>query len=123
MTLKWLEGPEACDTLNPIIEAQGWAPLNSQTCRALIALDDDGYLLRFFVVQLYPLLGPEWAPEQARGDMEAMRAIHEEMRRYMQDARGFMVIAEAEVTDKLCQREGLRKIPYPVYLGPKVQVQ
>lgn len=122
MRIYWLEGPEAADRLNPICEQQGWSLLNPHTCRACIAEDDDGVFLRALVVQLFPLVGPEYAPERERGNIEAMMAVHAEVRNYMADARGFMIIADSPVTDKLCKREGLTPVTSPVYMGPVAKV-
>src|SRR5271165_3104680 len=119
MTLRWLTGSEAVDKLNPLIAEQGWTPLNDQTCRVLVA-EDEGVMLGFFVLQLFPFLGPLYAhPGEGA---EVMFALQAEMRKYIEEsvARGFLVIADNPVTDKLCQREGLRRVESPVYLGPKL---
>ena len=119
MTLKWLEGPEAAETLNPIIASRHpeWKLLNPQTCRALVALDEDGVLLRFCALQLYPFIGPEMAMDPAR-DIESMFAIHQELRKYM-DGTSFLVIAEHPVTEKLCEREGFQRVTDPVFRGSR----
>ena len=115
MTLRWMEGPEAADVLNPIIASRQpeWKLLNPRTCRALVALDEDGCLLRFCVIQLYPVLGPELAIDS---DTASMFAIHRELREYMKGTK-FLVVAEHPITEKLCVREGFDRVTEPVFRG------
>lgn len=120
MTLRWLDGGEAVDLLNPIIEAQGWTPLNDRTCRALVAFDDGQpeAVLGFLVLQLFPLLGPEYIEPMAR-DAGVMFKLHSEMQQFLvkTQARGVMVIAESEVSKRLCERAHMVPIESPVYIA------
>ena len=120
MTLKWLDGGEAVDLLNPIIEAQGWTPLNDRTCRVLVAFDDGQpeAILGFLVLQLFPLLGPEYVDPAAR-DSGVMFHLHAEMREFLvkTQARGVMVIAESQVSKRLCERDHMVPIESPVYIA------
>ena len=120
MTLKWLEGGEAVDLLNPIIEAHGWTPLNDRTCRTLVAFDDGEpeAILGFLVLQLFPLLGPEYVDPAARG-AGVMFQLHAEMQKFLvqTQARGVMVIAESEVSKRLCERVGMVPIKSPVFIA------
>ena len=118
MKLRWLDSGEAVDRLNPIIEKQGWSQLNERTVRALVAEDDDGKIIALLVLQMFPILGPEWVQPESRG-AGVMYQLHEEMRKFLTEvqARGVMVIADSEVADKLCQREGMRRVENPVYIA------
>jgi hypothetical protein len=120
MTLRWLDGGEAVDLLNPIIEAQGWTPLNDRTCRVLVAFDDGEpeAVLGFLVLQLFPLLGPEYVDPAAR-DAGVMFQLHAEMQKFLvkAQARGVMVIAESEVSKRLCERARMTPIEAPVYIA------
>ena len=120
MTLRWLDGAEAVDLLNPIIEAQGWTPLNDRTCRALVAFDDGQpeAVLGFLVLQLFPLLGPEYTDPAAR-DAGVMFKLHAEMQQFLvkTQARGVMVIAESDVAKRLCERADMFRVKAPVYIA------
>ena len=120
MILRWLDGGEAVDLLNPIIEAQGWTPLNDRTCRAIVAFDDGEpeVVLGFLVLQLFPLLGPEYVDPAVRGT-KIVYELQLQMREFLvkTQARGVMVIAESEVSKIQCERADMFRVKAPVYIA------
>jgi len=116
--MKWIEGPEACDQLNDLIAMRGWTPLNSKTSRALVAYDDEGQVIGFSVVQLFPLLGPFLVLPEYR-DGKLSKELADETYLFLQqvDTRGYLAICDSPVAERLCRKRGMKKIESPVYLG------
>jgi hypothetical protein len=118
MERRWLRNSEIEDFVNPALKAKGWAELNLDTCRVMGAFADDGHLIEFLVIQLYPLLGPMLRVDNEHRDSGATsRALAEDMYAYLEreQARGFFAIAESPVTRKLCERYGMKPVAFPVY--------
>jgi hypothetical protein len=121
MELRWLEGPEAAQKLNPMIEAQGWIPLNGSenpvTTRARVAFGDSGEVVGFFVLQLFPMVGPVLI--QPDGKPELFRQLMRDMLVFFSDsnARGWMVVAENEKVADLCELLKMQRVEFPVYIA------
>jgi hypothetical protein len=116
MGLEWLVGQNAVDELNEIIVAEGGVPLNALNARALV-FRDNGRIVGYSVVQLFPFVGPFWVQEDRRdGMLSALMA--EETWKFLQEcgARGFLVVASTAVSERFAQRYGMEKISDPVYL-------
>ena len=118
MEFRWVTGQEMIDILQPIIERNGWTPLNPVTARALIATEADGDLLcGFSIVQLFPHAEPMWVTKELRGSGLA-EELADRMRAYLAEvgARGYMVIADSPFAEKLCKERGMTRVVSPVYM-------
>lgn len=118
MKIRWLASGEILEHINPVMAQRGWAALNLETCRVLAAFDEDGHIVEFFVLQLFPMLGPLLRIDNEKRDAgETTRELAKQMYDYLlaEDARGFMAIAESPVTQRLCERFGMTKFEAPVY--------
>lgn len=126
LTFRWLTNEEIDDLANPAMVAQGWAALNinesNPTCRVLGAFADDGTLVEFFVLQLYPVLGPLLRTDKSSRDGgETSRTLASLMDDFLaeSEARDFMVVANSPVSERLCARFGMEKLAVPVYVKKK----
>ena len=119
MEVKWLDGPEAADALNPLIEECGWIPLNGSSnpviTRARVAFDGDK-VVGFFVVQLFPMVGPVLVSEKADPILGA-QLLRDTKDFLEKSARGWLIVAENPRVAEFCEKLGYEKIDYPVYLG------
>lgn len=116
--VRWLVDAEIIEHVNPALAARGWAELNLDTCRVLGAFSEDGSMEEFFVLQLFPLLGPMLRINNEKRDAgETTRELAEFMYDYLQkeQARGFFAIAESPFTKRLCMRFGMKPLDAPVY--------
>ena len=117
MKLRWLSQGEVLELVNPVCAARGWAELNLDTSRVLGAFED-GQLVEFFVLQLFPLLGPLLRVDNEKRDGgETTRKLVTEMQDYLEkeQARGSFAVAESPVTRRLCERFGMKPLNVPVY--------
>jgi hypothetical protein len=117
LEIRWMEGAEAVEKLNPILAERGWSLLNEATSRALAMFDGDR-LVAFFVLQLFPVLGPAWvAPSDQGGGV--LRELADKMHEYLNEvqARGYLVICDSPVSERLALRHFMTKVEAPVYLG------
>ena len=113
---EWLTGQDAVNALQGLVVSQGWAPLNPLTTKARVAFDEDGLIIGFLILQLHPIVGPEWViPDQRNGIIR--KALESDMREFAQGSqiRGYLVIAESPVTERTCKQSGMAKVPWPVY--------
>jgi hypothetical protein len=125
MTVRWLDGNQCVDILNPLIEKRNrgtpekpaWALLNSATAFAVAAFEEE-FCLGFLVMQLFPFLGPAWVEPIARNG-EVFKALGDSMVNVMaqMQARGAMVVADNPATERMCRMKGMRKIEAPVYVS------
>ena len=117
--LRWLDGPDAAEVLNPLIEARGWLPLNGSSnpvlTRARVAFDKDGEPEGFFVMQLVPMLGPVLVAHGA--DTALFRQLVADMRAFLKTsgARGWLIVAENPRIAELCREMGFRQETNPVF--------
>lgn len=117
ITFRWLEGEEATDWLNPVLQSRGWALLNPATSRALCAFQDER-MIAFHVLQLYPHAEPMFVDPEFRGTglaedlADRMYAFLREVR-----ARAYMVVAESPFAEQLCKARGMKRVEYPVYIA------
>lgn len=119
MKVRWLAPGEVLEHVNPVLAARGWAELNLDTCRVLAAFDEEkGHIVEFFVLQLFPLLGPLLRTDNEKRDAgETTRELVKQMEEYLEaeQARGYLAIADSPVTVRLCERFGMTKMESPVY--------
>jgi hypothetical protein len=121
MDYRWLSDDEVETLVNPALKAQGFAELNinpdQPTCKTLGAFWDD-QLVEAFTVQLYPILGPMIKVDNTfRDNGETARTLAKKMEEFLEEkqARGYVCIADTPITQRLCERFGMTKIPSPVY--------
>lgn len=115
---RWLTSEEILEHVNPALAAKGWAELNLETCRVLGAFAEDGHMVEFFVLQLFPLLGPLLRVDNEMSDAgETSRGLVTKMQEYLENeqARGFFAVADSPFTERLCRRFGMETIKSPVY--------
>lgn len=127
MNFRWMEPDEIEKQVNPILRLKNWAELNinveQPTCRVLGAFLDDGTLLETLTFQLFPLLGPLIRHDNSiRDSGETSRGLASVMYDWLTEqipggARDFMAIANSPVTDRLCQRFGMKKCEASVFLN------
>lgn len=118
METRWLNSGEIVEKVNPALLQHGWPALNLETCRVMGAFNDDGKLVEFFVLQLFPMLGPLLRTDNVTRDAgETTRALVSEMQAYLEkeEARGFLAIADSPMTERLCRRFGMSKLESPVF--------
>ena len=118
MNIRWLTNEEIVEQVNPALALRGWAYLNLDTCRVLGAFHEDGHLLEFLVLQLFPLLGPLLRIDNVDRDAgETTRTLLTGMQEYLEkeEARGFFAVADSPMTERLCRRFGMSKIESPIY--------
>lgn len=111
---KWVDGDDLAE-LEPIIIRNNWASLNPNTSRAICAYED-GVLVGFFVLQLFPHLEPLFVSPSLRGGEVTFELVNR-MNEFIKDIniRGFMCVADSQFAEKLCQQRGMFKITSPVY--------
>ncbi len=126
MDYRWLTDEEVETLVNPGIQRHGWAMLNLPTCRVLGAFDDAGTLVESLAIQLHPLLGPLMRHDNTQRDNgTTSRELTRKMEEYLEEtqARGWMVIADHPVTERLCERHGMTRVVSPVFLQVGVREQ
>ena len=99
-----------------LLEKRGWAPLNRDLSRILIA-EQDGEIVGFSVLQMLPFAGPLFVERKHRGTGMADKLATDTIN-YLVDcnARGWFVIADSPHVPKLCERFGMHKVESPVYI-------
>ncbi len=121
---RWLELPEIETLVNPVLKSRGYAELNlneaSPTCRVLGAFLEDGSLVESFAFQLYPVLGPLLRHDSSiRDSGETSRQLASVMHEFLTsvEARDFLVIANSPISERLCERFGMKAVAVPVYMN------
>lgn len=114
---RWIDGAEAVEWLNPVLEHRGWVLLNESTARAMCAFKD-GRIIGFVVLQMFPHAEPLYVDPQFRGQGIA-EELSERICSFMREvrARGWMVIADSPFAEKLCEAQGMKRVEKPVYLA------
>lgn len=117
---RWIDGPSATDEewnlIESILSTRGWMSLNRVTTRIRIALDSEGHLLGFHVLQLVPSAGPLWIKPSMRATGIAEQLADDMLQFFVEtQARGWMVVAENPFAAKLCEARGMHKLGSPVY--------
>ena len=126
MTYRWLTDEEVDTLVNPDMQRHGWAMLNIPTARVMGAFDDAGTLVASFSLQLHPLLGPLLRHDNTQRDNgETSRELTRNMEAYLEEtqARGWLVIADNPITERLCARHGMQRVVSPVFLQVGVREQ
>jgi hypothetical protein len=121
MDYRWLTSEEVVDLVNPSLAMKQWPQLGTDTSRVLGAWAGDN-LVEVFAIQLMPMLGPMLKIDNTHRDGgDVSRELAERMDQYLkqEDARGFLTIAETALTERLCERHGMRKVEWPVYVSVK----
>ena len=115
ITYRWVEGEEL-RLIEPVLKARGWASMNGKTCRALCAFEN-GALVGFHVLQLFPHAEPIWVDKAHRGSGIA-EDLADKMMEFLAEmnTRGFMVVADSPAAVQLCEKHGMRKVSSPVYV-------
>lgn len=119
MEFRWLEPEEIVALVNPSLALQGWPQLNTGCCRVLGAFEGDR-LIECFTLQLYPVLGPLLRVDNTvRDNGETSRELAQRMQAYLkqEDARGYMTIADNPLTERLCERFGMKRVDSPVFVS------
>lgn len=122
MRYRWIDGFNATDAewnrIEDLLASRGWSSLTRSTSRILVAEDDDGELMGFLVLQLYPHTEPLWVRPSARGT-DVAAELSNRMVDFLIEikARGWMVIADSPFAAKLCEERGMRKLEKPVYVA------
>lgn len=121
MLYEWLTDDQIEELVNPALQLRGMALLNinpsQPTCRVLGAWDN-GNLIQFFAIQLFPILGPMVKMDNTHRDNgEVSRELATQMHAMLDtaDARGYLVVADNPVTGRLCERHGMQRVVSPVY--------
>jgi len=118
---RWVDGRTASqedwDKIENILAARGWLSLNRPTTRILVAEDASGELLGFICLQMVPHTEPLFVRPSQRGTGLA-EELADRMLDFMMEiqARGWMVVADNPVAEKLCESRGMVKIESPVYV-------
>jgi hypothetical protein len=117
---RWIDGvtvtDEEWDRIEAILAARGWASLNRELSRIRVA-EEDGQLVAFFVLQLYPHAEPMFIIPSKRGTGLA-EELADDMLAYLVEvkARGWMVIASNPAIEKLAEERGMVRLEFPVYM-------
>lgn len=118
MTIRWLTDEEVLGIVNPACAQRGWAQQNTGMCRVLGAFYESGELIEFFVLQVYPMLGPLLRLDNINVDGGTVtRELTKRMEEYLieTNARGYMTIADSPLTERLCLRFGMTRVESPVF--------
>lgn len=120
MTYRWLTDEEILQEVNPLLVQQGWPELNvnpgQPTCLVTGAFDDS-QLIGVFAVQLFPVVGPMLVVESHRNNKVGTE-LAAEMQEFLTDvqARGYLVICDNPISEKLALDHGMTKVESPVYI-------
>jgi hypothetical protein len=117
MTIRFLTDDEVANLVNPDMAKQGWAMLNVATARVAGIFDGDR-LIKTLTLQLFPVLGPLLEHNRKPDSGEATRELVSFMETYFLEAqaRGWMVIADSPITERLCKRYGMTEMKSPVFM-------
>lgn len=123
MDFRWLTPDEIVTHLNPALQAQGKPILNvneaQPTCRVLGAFWDNT-LVEAFAMHLFPVLGPLIKTDNTfRDNGDTARTLAQMMSDFLTDAqaRGWLVICDSPISERLAQRHHMTKVTSPVYVG------
>jgi hypothetical protein len=121
ITYRWIHGPlastEEWDSIDMILAARGWTPWNKQTTIVLVAEDEEG-IAGFLPVQLFPHVEPLWVRPNKRGT-EVAEQLAKKVIEFMHsiEARGWISVASDKNVAEMCERQGMKKVEQPVYMG------
>jgi len=121
VTYRWVDGPTASDAdwdrIESILATRGWMSLSRTVSRILVAETPDGEIAGFQVLQLIPHTEPLYVRPSARGTGLA-EDLTNKMYEYLIDvqARGWLAVAESKFAEDLCEKYGMQKLAYPVYV-------
>ena len=118
MEYRWLNETEIIELVNPVLSLRGWPQLSILNARVRGAFDGDN-LIEVFVVQLLPTLGPMVKIDNTHRDNGTIsRELTSQINQYLEaeEARGYIVIADSPLTERLCERYKMEKITSPVFM-------
>jgi len=118
MTYRWLTREEIM-ALDDDLARAGQSPLNPDVARVYGALDGTR-LVQSLTIQLYPVLGPMVKHDNFHRDNgEISRTLANLMDQYLEEskARGYLAVCDSPVTERICERHGMRKVESPVYIS------
>ena len=119
MTYRWLTEDEIVDLANPVLKAHGWAQLGTATARVMGAFDERGGLVEVLVLQLHPVIGPLVRCDNEHRDAgQTTRKLIQLMEEYLIEtkARGWLVVADSPLTERMCEQHRMKRIQSPVFL-------
>jgi hypothetical protein len=122
VSYRWVDGPTATeeewDKLEDILVARNWMSLNRPTSRVLVAEDQHGELLGFFVMQMIAHTEPLWVRPSRRGGAIA-EELADRMLAFMTEvkARGWMLAADNPIVEKMAEARGMIRVDSPMYVA------
>lgn len=120
LTKRWIEGPTCSqtewDTIDEMLAVRGWASLSRAVTRVLVA-ERDGKIVGFHVFQMVGYCGPLFIAREERGSGLAEDLV-DDMQNFLHDshARGYIAVTESPFAAKLCEKRGMERLPYPIYV-------
>jgi hypothetical protein len=120
VTFRWVNLWEATEAelaqIDRIVQQHGWVKLNPDTTRILLA-EERGRICGFSVVQMMPYVGPLYVNKFHRGTGVAEKLADQTMAFLKEvEARGWLVIADSEHTERICRERAMQEIQSPVYV-------
>jgi ribosomal protein S18 acetylase RimI-like enzyme len=115
VTYRWLE-PDELPKVDPIIKQHMWMPL-SEVASRVRAVEREGKIIGFCVLQFVPYCGPMYIEPEYRGAGIAER-LADEMKGFMEEseARGWIATAESAHARKLLEDRGMHLLTLPIYV-------
>ena len=120
VSYRWIDGSTCTDIdwarMDKVLESQGWAPLN-RGCSRIELAEQDGEIIGLSVQQLMPFCGPFFVAKSHRGNGVSERLAADTIQTLRDvDARGWFVVASNPHVPRLCEKHGMQKVNYPVYI-------
>lgn len=116
---RWIEGRECplelWDKIDKILESRGWASLNRETSRILLA-EHEGKIVGLNVFQMVPFAGPLFVVPSLRGTGLA-EELADRMLEFLRGAgaRTWIATAESPHAARLCESRGMKEIDMPLF--------
>ena len=116
---RWIDGRDLTESewlkIDQILAAHGWSSLNRDTTLMELVEDGNG-IVGFIVLQLHPLVGPEYVRPSVRGSGLAAELADDAVVKLTEmQARGWLVVAESDHAAKLCRERGMTRVMEPVF--------
>lgn len=121
VVFRWIDFEHGSDEdwarIEELLAVRGWASLNRNTSRVLLAEDARGAIAGFIVFQMVPWTGPEFVVPSRRGSGLA-EELAERMMVFLAEAgaRCWMSMAENEHSAALMEKFGMQKANLPVFV-------
>lgn len=120
MEYRWLNGWEATDEewnrIDKILAAQHWMSLSREWTRIRLA-EDNGKIVGLYVLQAIPHAEPMWVDKRYYGTGLA-DALADDMMEFLtaENARGWMIVAENPIAQKMCEARNMTRVSCPVFV-------